>query len=242
LTVFELGGVQFGQPMRITARVRPGGGAVVDIEREVKLGGPIHSKGVLILSGFLAARYALDVPMSMWASIVFEQSYGGVEGDSASAAELCALLSALAVAPIRQDLAMTGSVNQHGRVQAIGGVNAKIAGYFDVCQARGLTGTQGVLIPASNVQHLMLRADIVEACRAGKFAVYPIAEIDEALALLTGHPAGSRDADGKFPPDSVNAFVDARLHAFAKVQQPKPAAKAGVKAAAKPAATDEPKD
>ncbi len=222
LSVFELGGYLFGRPTRITARVRPGAGRVVDIEREVKLGGPIHSKGVLILSGFISGRYALDVPMSLAASIVFEQSYGGVEGDSASCAELAALLSALADAPLRQDLAITGSINQLGQVQAIGGVNAKIEGFFDVCNARGLTGTQGVLVPASNVQHLMLRADVIEACAAGKFAVYAIGDIDAALALLTGLPAGSRDAEGKFPPDSVNGRAEAQLRAFARVQQTKP--------------------
>ncbi len=219
LSVFELGGFMFGRPTRLTVRVRPGSGRVVDIEREVKLGGPIHSKGVLILSGFISGRYALDVPMSLAASIVFEQSYGGVEGDSASCAELAALLSALADAPLRQDLAITGSINQHGQVQAIGGVNAKIEGFFDICNARGLTGTQGVLIPASNVQHLMLRADVIDACAAGRFAVYAINDIDEAIALLAGVAAGSRDADGKFPPDSVNGRVEAQLHAFARVQQ-----------------------
>ena len=166
--------------------MRPGSGKVVDIEREVELGGPIHSKGVLILSGFLAGRYALDTPMSLFASLVFEQSYGGVEGDSASSAELYALLSALADVPLRQDLAVTGSVNQHGEVQAIGGVNEKIEGFFDVCRARGLTGTQGVLIPQANVQHLMLREDVIEACAAGRFAIYPIATVDEGIALLTG--------------------------------------------------------
>jgi predicted ATP-dependent protease len=219
LSVFELGGHLFGRPTRITARARPGGGRVVDIEREVKLGGPIHSKGVLILSGFISGRYALDVPMSLSASIVFEQSYGGVEGDSASCAELTALLSALADAPLRQDLAITGSVNQLGQVQAIGGVNAKIEGFFDICSARGLTGTQGVLIPAANVQHLMLRADVIEACAAGRFAVYPVNDVDEALALLTGQTAGSRGADGRFPADSLNGRVEAQLRAFARVQQ-----------------------
>ena len=173
LSVAELAGFRFGRPTRITCRVRPGSGKVVDIEREVELGGPIHSKGVLILSGFLAGRYALDTPMSLFASLVFEQSYGGVEGDSASSAELYALLSALAEFPIRQDLAVTGSVNQHGQVQAIGGVNEKIEGFFDICQKRGLTGTQGVLIPSANVQHLMLRRDVIEACSAGKFLRLP---------------------------------------------------------------------
>ena len=145
---------------------------MLDIEREVALGGPLHSKGILILSGFLGARYALDRPLSLSASLVFEQSYGGVDGDSASSAELYALLSALANVPIKQSLAVTGSVNQHGQVQAIGGVNEKIEGYFDLCQARDLTGDQGVLIPASNVKHLMLREDVVEAVTAGTFHVY----------------------------------------------------------------------
>ena len=172
---------------------------MVDIEREVELGGPIHSKGVLILSGFLAGRYAIDVPMSLYASLVFEQSYGGVEGDSASSAELYALMSALADVPLRQDLAVTGSVNQHGEIQAIGGVNEKIEGFFDICRARGLTGNQGVLIPKANVQHLMLRRDVVEACAAGKFAIYPVTTIDEGIALLTGLAAGERGSDGVLP-------------------------------------------
>ncbi len=166
LSVIELGGFAFGRPTRITCQVRPGSGKVVDIEREVELGGPLHSKGVLILSGFLAGRYALDTPMSLFASLVFEQSYGGVEGDSASSAELYTLLSALADVPLRQDLAVTGSVNQHGEVQAIGGVNEKIEGFFDICNARGLTGKQGVVIPQANVQHLMLRKDVIgRVCR-----------------------------------------------------------------------------
>ena len=164
LSVAELAGFRFGRPTRITCRVRPGGGKVVDIEREVALGGPIHSKGVLILSGFLAGRYALDTPMSLYASLVFEQSYGGVEGDSASSAELYALLSALAELPLRQDLAVTGSVNQQGQVQAVGGVNEKIEGFFDICQKRGLNGSQGVLIPGSNVQHLMAAPHLADRC------------------------------------------------------------------------------
>ncbi len=219
LSVVEIGGFAFGSPTRITCQTRPGGGKVVDIEREVALGGPIHSKGVLILSGFLAGRYALDTPMSLFASLVFEQSYGGVEGDSASSAELYALLSALAEAPLRQDLAVTGSVNQHGDVQAIGGANEKIEGFFDICSARGLTGTQGVLIPASNVQHLMLREDVVKACADGRFAVYPIAAIDEGIALLTGLEAGQRQADGAFPPGSVNRRAEDRLRAFADIRK-----------------------
>jgi len=219
LSVLSLGDHSFGQPSRITCRVRPGGGKIVDIEREVELGGPLHSKGVLILSGFLAGRYALDTPMSVYASLVFEQSYGGVEGDSASSAELYALLSALADVPLRQDLAVTGSVNQRGVVQAIGGVNDKIEGYFDICAARGLTGTQGVLIPASNVQHLMLRADVVEACAAGRFAVWPVRTIDEGIGLLTGMPAGERGAGGEYPESTLNRAVEERLKLFAKARK-----------------------
>jgi lon-related putative ATP-dependent protease len=219
LSVIELGGDAFGRPSRITARVRPGAGKVVDIEREVELGGPLHAKGVLILGGLLAGRYALDVPLSLAATLVFEQSYGGVEGDSASCAELYALLSALAETPLRQDLAVTGSVNQMGQVQAIGGVNEKIEGFFDLCAARGLTGTQGVLIPAANVQHLMLRDDVVDACAAGRFAVYPVSHVDEGIALLTGVAAGERGADGTFGAGSVNARVEERLRAFARVRR-----------------------
>lgn len=219
LSVVELAGSRFGRPTRITCQVRPGSGKVVDIEREVELGGPLHSKGVLILSGFLAGRYALDTPMSLFASLVFEQSYGGVEGDSASSAELYALLSALAEAPIRQDLAVTGSVNQRGKIQAIGGVNDKIEGFFDICNKRGLTGTQGVLIPQSNVQHLMLRKDVIEACAAGRFAVYAIATIDEGIALLTGRGAGRRGADGNYPADTINRRVEDRLRGFANVRR-----------------------
>jgi lon-related putative ATP-dependent protease len=219
LSVIELGGFAFGRPSRITCQVRPGSGKVVDIEREVELGGPIHSKGVLILSGFLAGRFALDTPMSLYGSLVFEQSYSGVEGDSASSAELYAMLSALADVPLRQDLAVTGSVNQHGEVQAIGGVNEKIEGFYDICHKRGLTGTQGVLIPESNVQHLMLRRDVVEACAAGRFAVYPIATVDQGIALLTGREAGARGVDGRYPKDSIFGRVEERLRTFAAVRR-----------------------
>ena len=219
LSALELGGFRFGQPTRITCRVRPGSGKVVDIEREVELGGPIHSKGVLILSGFLAGRYAVDTPMSLFASLVFEQSYGGVEGDSASSAELYAILSALSELPLRQDLAVTGSVNQHGEVQAIGAVNEKIEGFFDICRRRTLTGTQGVLIPKANVQHLMLRQDVIDACAEGKFAIYPVNTIDEGIALLTGAPAGERSAGGCYPDGSVNRLVEDRLRSFARIRQ-----------------------
>ncbi len=219
LSVFELAGQAFGHPTRITCQVRPGAGKVLDIEREVELGGPLHSKGVLILSGFLAGRFALDTPMSLQASLVFEQSYSGVEGDSASSAELYALLSAIGELPLRQDLAVTGSVNQHGRVQAIGGVNEKIEGFFDICRARGLTGAQGVLIPAANVNHLMLREDVVSACRDGRFSIYPIASIDEGIALLTGRPAGVRDAGKEYPTRSVYRAVEDRLREFAEIRR-----------------------
>jgi lon-related putative ATP-dependent protease len=215
LSVVQLGGFSFGMPHRISARVRLGAGRVVDIEREVELGGPIHSKGVLILSGFLSGRYAPNQPLSLAASLVFEQSYGGVEGDSASSAELYALISALADAPLNQSLAVTGSVNQHGEVQAIGGVNEKIEGFFDVCRARGLSGDQGVLIPASNVKNLMLRRDVVEAVAAGRFHVYPIETIDQGIDILTGVPAGYRDAVGQFPGGTINHRVEQRLTEFA---------------------------
>ncbi len=212
LSVLQTGDFMFGQPSRITATVRLGKGEVIDIQREVELGGAIHSKGVLILSAFVGARYAADLPLSLAASLVFEQTYGMVEGDSASVAELCALLSALAAAPIKQSLAVTGSVNQHGQVQAIGGVNEKIEGFFDVCRANGLTKDQGVIIPAANVKHLMLREDVVEAASRGEFHVYAIDTVDDALELLTGVPAGLADAEGAFLPESVNGRVAARLH------------------------------
>ncbi|MCW5704661.1 MAG: ATP-dependent protease, partial [Bradyrhizobium sp.] len=221
LSVIELGGFAFGRPTRITCQVRPGSGKVVDIEREVELGGPVHSKGVLILSGFLAGRYALDTPMSLFASLVFEQSYGGVEGDSASSAELYALMSALAEVPLRQDLAVTGSVNQNGEIQAIGGVNEKIEGFFDICAARGLTGKQGVLIPKSNVQHLMLRHNVISACAEGKFFIHPVVTIDEGIALLTGRAAGTRGPQGDYDADSVNGLIESRLRSFAQVQERK---------------------
>ncbi|HEY0945010.1 MAG TPA: ATP-binding protein [Opitutaceae bacterium] len=215
LSVLQFGDYGFGHPTRITARVRLGAGKVVDIEREVELGGPLHSKGVLILSGYLAGRYIPDQPLTLSASLVFEQSYAGVEGDSASSAELYALLSALADVPIKQSFAVTGSVNQRGEVQAIGGVNEKIEGFFDLCRVRGLNGAQGVLIPSANVKHLMLRGDVVSAAAAGRFHIHPVDTIDQGLALLTGMTAGERGADGAFPAGSFNARVEARLSAFA---------------------------
>ena len=216
LVVSMLGGFTFGRPMRITARVRLGRGQVVDIEREVEFGGPIHAKGVLILQGFLGARFAAERPLTLHASLVFEQSYGPVEGDSASAAELYALLSALAEVPIKQCFAVTGSVNQRGQVQAIGGVNEKIEGFFDVCRQDGLSGEQGVLIPAANVEHLMLRQDVVGAVREGRFHVHAVETIDQGIELLTGVPAGERGADGRFPDGSINQRVEARLDKMAE--------------------------
>ena len=211
LAATTLGEATFAHPVRITATVRLGEGDVIDIEREVELGGAIHSKGVMILSSFLGARYSRGMPLALNASLVFEQSYGPVEGDSASLAELCALLSVLADTPIRQSLAVTGSVNQHGQVQAIGAVNHKIEGFFDICTARGLTGDQGVLIPGANVRHLMLREDVVEAAKAGKFHIYAVSNVDEAIELLTGVPAGVPDDQGIIPEGSINYLVASEI-------------------------------
>jgi lon-related putative ATP-dependent protease len=219
LAVVGVGEHYFGRPSRITASVRMGAGKLIDIEREVELGGPLHSKGVLILSSYLASHYALDVPMSLHASLVFEQSYGGIDGDSASSAELYAMLSALSGVPILQGLAVTGSVNQNGEVQAIGGVNEKIEGFFDTCKAQGLTGEQGVLIPASNVDHLMLRRDVVAAAKAGDFRIVAIKSIDQGIEVLTGVPAGRRGNGGHFPANSINGKVEAQLRAFAETRR-----------------------
>jgi predicted ATP-dependent protease len=219
LVVAQLGDFRFAYPMRITATTRLGEGELVDIERESTLGGPIHAKGVMILSAFLGARYAQELPLSLSASLVFEQSYGPVEGDSASLAELCALLSALARVPVRQAWAVTGSVNQFGRVQAIGGVNEKIEGFFDLCRQRGLSGEQGVLIPRANVQHLMLRDDVVDAVAQGRFQVHAVEDVDEALSLLTGMPAGAPNAKGEVPAGTLNHLVAARLMQLSVLRQ-----------------------
>jgi predicted ATP-dependent protease len=205
LSVISFGPVEFGRPARITAAWRVGTGEVVDIEREVHLGGALHSKGVLILTGYLGERYGQSRPLALTASIVMEQNYGGVDGDSASVAELCALLSALAGIPIRQGVAVTGSVNQHGEVQAIGGVNTKIEGFFDLCARRGLDGTQGCVIPHANRTGLMLRPDVVEACAAGEFSVWAVRTVDEAVSVLTGHHAAA-----------VHAGVETTLEAAAQ--------------------------
>lgn len=217
LSVLRAGRIPFGRPSRITARVRLGAGKVVDIEREVELGGSLHSKGVLILTGYLGGMYAQSRPLALHASIVFEQSYGGVDGDSASLAETCALLSALAEVPLRQDLGVTGSIDQRGRVQAIGGANEKVEGFFDLCAARGLSGTEGVVLPSANARHLVLREDVVEAVAEGQFHIYAVQRVDEAVELLTGAPAGRRKRGGGFTSGSVHAKVDARLEALAQL-------------------------
>ncbi|MFW6080582.1 MAG: Lon protease family protein [Desulfosalsimonas sp.] len=216
LSVLGLGDFMFGRPNRITARIQAGKGEVIDIDREAKLSGPLHSKGVLILSGFLGARYASDRPLSLKASLVFEQSYGGIEGDSASSAELYALISAISNAPIKQSIAVTGSVNQFGQIQPIGGVNEKIEGFFDVCTRKGLTGEQGVMIPEQNVKHLMLRKDVVEAVEKEQFHIYPVTTVDQGIELLTGLPAGEPDEEGNYPEDTVNGMVQKKLAAMAE--------------------------
>jgi lon-related putative ATP-dependent protease len=215
LSVVSLGEYEFGHPIRITATTRMGSGKVVDIEREVELGGAIHSKGVLILSAMLSARYAREVPLALQGNIVFEQTYGGVDGDSASIGEFCALVSSISGIPLRQNLAVTGSVNQLGRVQVVGGINEKIEGFFDVCRKRGLDGSHGVVIPRDNVKHLMLREDVVAAVGEGRFSIYAVSQVDEALSILTGVDAGERGADGAFPEGSVNFRVEEALVHFA---------------------------
>jgi lon-related putative ATP-dependent protease len=214
LSVLSLGDYMFGRPSRLTVRVYTGRGGMVNIEREVKLSGPIHDKGVLILTGYLGGKYAHDKPLSFSASICFEQSYEGVEGDSASSTELYGLLSALSGVPIKQGIAVTGSVNQLGKVQPIGGVNYKIEGFFAVCKAKGLTGEQGVLIPETNVKHLMLKDEVVEAVKAGKFHIWSVSTIEEGIEILTGLPAGEMQEDGTYPEGTINYLVNKRLHEF----------------------------
>jgi lon-related putative ATP-dependent protease len=216
LSVYDLGDFSFGKPSRITSRVYIGKAGVVDIEREAKLSGRIYNKGVLILSHYLGGTYAQDKSLSLSASLAFEQSYGDIEGDSASTAELMALLSAVAEVPVRQDLAITGSINQKGEVQPIGGVNEKIEGFFAVCKAKGLTGSQGVVIPRTNIKNLMLKKELVQAVKDGKFQVYAVASADEAISILTGMTAGERKADGTWPDGSFNFLVDKRLKDIAK--------------------------
>ena len=211
LSVMSLGDHMFGRPSRVTARIYLGRAGMVNIEREVKLSGPIHDKGVMILTGYIGGKYANDKPLSFSASICFEQSYEGVEGDSASSTELYALLSALSGVPLKQGIAVTGSVNQLGKVQPIGGVNYKIEGFYAVCKAKGLTGEQGVMIPKSNERHLMLNDEVVDAVKSGKFNVWSVESIDQGIELLTGMPAGERGADGSYPAGTINFLVERRL-------------------------------
>jgi len=215
LSVYDMGQFMFGKPARITARTAMGRAGVINIEREADMSGPTHNKGVLILGGYLRGKYASKRPFSLAASLAFEQSYGGVDGDSASSTEVYAILSSLSGLALRQDLAVTGSLNQKGEIQPIGGVNEKIEGFFGVCRARGLTGTQGVLIPHQNVQNLMLRADVVSAVREGKFHVYPVRTIDEGIEILTGIEAGFPQEDGTYEEGTVHGLVDRELQRLA---------------------------
>jgi len=216
LSVMSLGDFSFGAPSRVTASIGLGREGIVDIQREAKLAGPIHTKGVMILGGYLAEKYAQDKPLSLSTRLVFEQSYGMVEGDSASSTELYAILSSLSGIPIKQGMAVTGSVNQKGEVQAIGGVNEKVEGFFEVCKAKGLTGQQGVLIPESNAQNLMLKEEVVEAIKAGTFHLYPVKTIDQGIEILTGEKAGVRQPDGTFEEGTINYRVDKRLREMAE--------------------------
>jgi len=216
LSVIDLGDFAFGRPTRITASVGVGREGLIDIEREAKLGGPLHTKGVMILNGYINDKYVRDTPLSLSARLVFEQSYEEVEGDSASSTELYAILSRLSDVPIKQGIAVTGSVNQKGEVQAIGGINEKIEGFFEVCRAKGLNGEQGVLIPAANVRNLMLKEEVAAAVKEGKFHIYPVSTIDQGIEVLTGVKAGKRRKDGRFEPDSINDRVQKRLTALAK--------------------------
>ncbi|MGB8348042.1 MAG: ATP-binding protein [Ktedonobacteraceae bacterium] len=216
MAIIDLGGYAFGKPSRISARVSPGRGTLQSIEREIELSGPIHSKGFLILSGYLAGQYSQQYPLSLAATITFEQSYDEVEGDSASSTELYALLSALSGLPIHQGIAVTGSVNQHGEVQAVGGVTSKIEGFFATCKAKGLTGEQGIIIPAANVSNLMLAEEVINAVRDDQFHVWAVRSIDEGIELLTDRPAGQRDAEGRYPDGSVHRLVENRLQEYAE--------------------------
>ncbi len=216
LSVYDMGEFAFGKPTRITARTSVGRGGVINIEREADLSGRTHNKGVLILGGYLRGKYALNKPFSLSASIAFEQSYSGVEGDSASSTEVYAILSSLSGLPLRQDIAVTGSLNQKGEIQPIGGVNEKIEGFFEVCKAKGLTGTQGVIIPHQNIQNLMLHEEVIEAVREDKFHIYPVKTIDEGIEILTGVKSGKIKEDGTFEEDTANFFVDTELQRLAQ--------------------------
>ena len=216
LVVYDLGDFSFGRPSRITARTFTGRRGVINIEREAQLSGRIHDKGVLILSRYLGWKFAQNKPLSLSASLSFEQSYEGVEGDSASSTELYAIFSSLSELPIKQAIAITGSVNQKGEIQPIGGVNQKVEGFYDICRVAGLTGEQGVIIPHQNVKNLMLRDDVVEAVKEGRFHIYAVKSIGEGIEILTGVPAGERQPDGSYPQGTVNYLVDSRLQEFAQ--------------------------
>lgn len=216
LSVAQIGHLMFGRPNRISARVQLGKGEIIDIEREVKMSGPIHSKGILILKGFLGERYAQDRPLSLSASLVFEQSYSNIDGDSASSAELYVLLSAIGDIPIKQSLSVTGSVNQHGKIQPIGGVNEKIEGFFHICKQRRLTGEQGVIIPKANEKNLLLHQDVIKAVKAGQFHIYSVDTIDEGMELLTGMEMGQKNDSGQYPEDTINARIISRLNDLAE--------------------------
>jgi lon-related putative ATP-dependent protease len=216
LSVYAMGEFSFGKPTRITASTAVGRAGVINIERESDMSGRTHNKGVLILGGYLRGKYAQDKPFSLSASLAFEQSYGGVDGDSASSTEVYAILSSLSKLPIRQDIAVTGSLNQKGEIQPIGGVNEKIEGFYEVCKARGFTGTQSVIIPHQNVQNLMLRKEVIDSVAKGKFHIYPVKTIDEGITILTGVEAGARDKAGTFPEGTVNSLVDQELQRLAK--------------------------
>jgi predicted ATP-dependent protease len=216
ISILDLGDYAFGRPCRVSARIALGRAGIESIERAIELSGPIHSKGFMIVSGYLAATYAQQWPLAVSASLTFEQSYDEIEGDSASSTELYALLSALSGLPLEQGIAVTGSVDQHGDLQAVGGVSRKIEGFYATCKARGLTGRQGVIIPTANVRNLMLDEEIVEAVRAGRFHIWAMLTIDEGIELLTGRPAGRRAADGSYPAESVHGLVAARLAEYAE--------------------------
>jgi predicted ATP-dependent protease len=214
LAVYQIGEIAFGRPSRITAETFMGKSGVINIERESKLSGNTHDKGVMILSGYLGRTFAQRYPLSLSISLTFEQSYSGVDGDSASSTELYAILSSLSGAPVRQGIAVTGSVNQKGQVQAIGGVNQKIEGFFDVCLSKGLTGNQGVMIPAANVKNLMLKKCVVDAVRQGQFKIWQVSTIEEGIHILTGKTAGKPDPEGNFPPDTIYGRVQQKLETY----------------------------
>ncbi len=215
LSVLEIGGYAFGKPVRITASAALGKAGLINVERESNLSGRFHDKGMQIIAGYLRTQFAQDKPLSLAASICFEQSYSGIDGDSASSTEIYALLSALSGFAIRQDIAVTGSISQQGDIQPIGGVNQKIEGFYDVCRVKGFTGRQGVMIPAENIEDLMLRDDVIDAVTSGKFQILPISRIEEGIEILTGVRAGERDSNGVYESDSVFGRVDRRLQEMA---------------------------